>query len=241
MTDVDRGPSAPDFELFGTSHLVSVVLVVGAAALVPLLFRGLDEATTRRLSKGIALSLAAYRLIAIPFHAWAYQAPMKEQLPFQICGILFFLCAWVLWRRSYAAYEIAYFLTMAGTLQALITPDVRYAFPHREFLVFFASHGMPVFAVFWATFVLGFRPRFVSIFKSFGATLVYAALLVPVNALLDTNYMFLRAKPEGASLLDRFGPWPWYLVGAGVVALALFFLVYLPFAPGELKRRAAEA
>lgn len=218
-----------------------MTLVVGTAALAPLLCRRLGEESIRRLSLWIAIALVAYRLIGIPFHAWAYQAPMKSQLPFQICGVLFFIDAWVLWKRSYLAYEIAYFLTMAGTLQALITPDVRYAFPHIEFLVFFVSHGMPVFAIFWATFVFGFRPRFVSIFKSFAATLVYAACLVPVNALLDTNFMFLRAKPAGASLLDQFGPWPWYLVGAGGVALVLFFVVYLPFLPGNLRRRTRAA
>ncbi len=181
--------------------------------------------------------LVVYRIVSIPLHAHVYQQRWVEQLPFQICGILFFFCAWMLWTRSYAVYEVIYFWTMAGTFQALVTPDVRYAFPHPEFLVFFVSHSALVFAVLYATFVYRFRPRFVSIGKSFVAVLLYAALLVPLNFALDTNFMFLRERPDGASLLDTFGAWPWYLVGAGVLALGFFLVVYLPFLPGELRRR----
>ena len=31
------------------------------------------------------------------------------------------------------------------------------------------------------------------------------------NEAADTNYGYLQRKPEG-SILDLFGPWPWYVV-----------------------------
>ena len=55
-----------------------------------------------------------------------------------------------------------------------------------------------------------------------------------VNLLLDSNYMYTLRKPATASLFDLMGPWPWYLLGAEVLALGLFLLLYLPFA---LERR----
>ena len=45
--------------------------------------------------------------------------------------------------------------------------------------------------------------------------------------------MYLCGKPKGASLLDSLGPWPNYLLAGGVVALALFWLLWLPVRPGK--------
>ena len=51
-----------------------------------------------------------------------------------------------------------------------------------------------------------------------------------VNVLLDANYLFLREKPEGASILDALGPWPWYVIWLICLAMVLCFVCYLPFA-----------
>jgi uncharacterized membrane protein YwaF len=41
--------------------------------------------------------------------------------------------------------------------------------------------------------------------------------------------MFLREKPEAASLLDLMGPWPWYILSGALLALALFAALDAPF------------
>jgi hypothetical integral membrane protein (TIGR02206 family) len=46
---------------------------------------------------------------------------------------------------------------------------------------------------------------------------------------LDANYMFLMHKPEGASLLDLLGPYPYYLAVEEVIAFVIFTIMYLPF------------
>jgi UMF1 family MFS transporter len=38
------------------------------------------------------------------------------------------------------------------------------------------------------------------------------------------NYMFLREPPPDGSILDLFGPWPWYLAGAAGLAVAAFLI-----------------
>ena len=47
--------------------------------------------------------------------------------------------------------------------------------------------------------------------------------------LLGTNYGFTVATPAGGSVLDFLGPWPWYLLWMQVPALALMYLLTLPF------------
>ena len=84
-------------------------------------------------------------------------------------------------------------------------------------------------------FGMGLTVRPGAVPRVFLATAAWAAAAVAANALTGGNYMFLRERPQTASLLDYMGPWPWYILGAGLLALALFALLELPFR----RRRAA--
>jgi len=69
------------------------------------------------------------------------------------------------------------------------------------------------------------------VWRAYGMLLGFAAAIGAVNAVAGTNFMYLCRKPKGASLLDSLGPWPNYLLAGAVVALALFWLLWLPARP----------
>jgi hypothetical integral membrane protein (TIGR02206 family) len=73
------------------------------------------------------------------------------------------------------------------------------------------------------------RPARGALWRALLGVNVYALVVGGFNAIFGTNYMYLCRKPEGASLLDWLGPWPWYLLGGEIAALALFSLLALPF------------
>ena len=122
--------------------------------------------------------------------------------------------------------ELAYFLGVAGSGMALLTPDVG---PGLGFAQFFASHGLVVGSVLFLAFAGELRPRPGAGWRAFLFVNVYAALVAVFDGFFGTNYMYLREKPQAASLLDLFGPWPFYVLAAEPVALALFFALDLPF------------
>jgi hypothetical integral membrane protein (TIGR02206 family) len=81
------------------------------------------------------------------------------------------------------------------------------------------------------------RPTPGSIRRVFLATAALAVLVAPVNWMLGTNFLYLQGKPEGRSLMDFLGPWPWYILSLVPVCLFFLLLWYSPFWIADRKRR----
>jgi hypothetical integral membrane protein (TIGR02206 family) len=226
--------SAPPFVLFGAAHLATLAALAIAIAAALAGARRLGEPALTRLSRGFAGLLVAYLAASLLYYA-RQGDPIATLLPLHLCDSLFLIAAWMLWTRSRLAFELTWFWTMGGTLHALATPDVAVGFPHWRYLLFFATHALPVLAALWGVLVFRQRPEPRSILRAWMALNLLAGVAALANWALGTNYLYLGGKPAGASLLDWLGPWPWYLVSVEAIALLSFALWYLPFA----RRRAA--
>ena len=221
--------SLPPFVLFSGEHLVTLLVIV--SVWVALVFRGRNHAAEAAVRGGrvLAVILVAYDLVETWIRWIVLDLPLSHVLPLHICGILFYVSAYTLWTRRPLAYEITYFWTFAGTSHSLITPDVATGFPTFRYFSFFISHGLLILAALYATFVLRLRPRPGSVWRALVAINLFAFGVGAANLVLDTNYMFLMAKPQASTLLDFLGPCPWSLLALEALALTSFTLWYLPF------------
>ncbi len=154
---------------------------------------------------------------------------VKEDLPLHLCNIISLLLPLFAIYRKQWVYEILLFWILAGTSQAMITPDLVNGFPHYHFLKYWIVHAGLVIFIMYVTFVFGMRPTVKSIFKSFLALQGYFLLMLFINKWLGSNYLFISHKPEHGSLLDYFGDWPYYILIAELILFPYFFLIYLPF------------
>ena len=62
---------------------------------------------------------------------------------------------------------------------------------------------------------------------------LYLLLLIPVNLTLDANYFYLMEKPLNPSILDYFGPWPFYILVCELLAMGFFAIAYVPIYVGK--------
>jgi len=149
-------------------------------------------------------------------------------LPLQLCDAAVWLAAMACLTALPAVVEFSWFAGLAGAGMALLTPDLISPWPSYPAIYFFVAHGGIVISM--AALVPGGRRKFrrSAVWRSFVWLLIYAAVVGLVDFASGSNYMFLLHKPASASLLDRMGPWPWYLFSAGVVGLMLFWLLWLP-------------
>lgn len=217
---------APAFTLFGTSHLVTLTVVTGIV--VAAAWGGRQRRIP--LALPLALFLLAQELVKLWLFVAVYDQRWLASLPLDLCRLNALLCAWMLIRRSYRTFEVSYFWAMAGSTSALLTPDLQAGFPDPRYLAFFVGHASGIVAVVYAIFGFGFRPRLRSLGFALAITALYALLIAALNPLLDTNYLFLQRKPASPSVLDLFGPWPYYLIGLMGVAAVACAACYLPFA-----------
>jgi hypothetical integral membrane protein (TIGR02206 family) len=218
------------FAVFGPDHLAVLALTAaGALALVALARRHRMDG----VGKTLRLTLAALMLAGVLGYVGAElrlgQTALVEFLPLHLCDAAIFVGVFALVTRHALACELLYFWALAGSTLAMVTPEVIWAFPDWRFVVFFLMHGLTVIAAAVLTFGFGCRPRPGAAWRAFGLTLGYAAFVAVLNRLLDANFLYLRAKPVAPTLLDHFGPWPWYLVVSAAVGLALFHALAVPF------------
>ncbi len=214
------------FEPFGAAHRGALAAAVVAA--LAAFFLGRRD---RRGAAAVWLAgmVAVHEVLNITLHALVFGYSWADSLPFNFCRANMLLCAYLLWRRSYAAFEVAYFWAVIGAPIAFFAPDLRQAFPHPLFFTFFLGHGLALTAVAYAIGAFGFAPRWVSIAKSFGAAMALALLAIAVNAIWGTNYLYLARAPEHAGWLEWFEPWPGYPIGIAALSLLAAVLVFLPF------------
>ena len=148
-----------------------------------------------------------------------------------MCDVTLWMSALACLTLNSRVVEFAYFGGLAGAGMALLTPDLWTPWPSYPAIYFFVAHGGIVLAVSVLVFGRIHPLRAGAVWRAYGMLLGFAAVIGAVNAVAGTNFMYLCRKPKGASLLDSLGPWPNYLVAGGVVALALFWLLWLPVRP----------
>lgn len=224
------------FEPYAAAHWSALALVLAGAAAV----YGFGRHDRGGAARWIALLLLTHEVVNVAVHVGLYDYPWRTAIPLNFCRANMLLCAYMLWRHSYGAFEIAYFWGVVGAPVALLAPALTEPFPHPLFFTFFIGHGLAPFAVLYAIAAFEFAPRLVSVAKSFAAAVLVAVIAIPVNALLSTNYLYLATPPEGSVLVKLFEPWPGYVVGIGMLGLAAGFVAYVPFAK-RLRRSVAES
>ena len=180
-------------------------------------------------SPGVWIKALAVVLVVDEVSWWVYLlaggqpgSRLAWSLPLQLCDAGIFVAGFALWFRRQWLVEVTYFWGLTGTLQALLTPDLPQHFPTYPYFQYYIAHGGVVAAALLMVFGLGLHPRRSAVARVAAITVGYAAFVGLVDTLTGANYMYLRSKPATPTLLDVMGPWPWYIVAAGVCALVLF-------------------
>jgi hypothetical integral membrane protein (TIGR02206 family) len=222
----------PAFEVFGTQHLVTLLLCAAVIYLYPKFFQNKDEAKQILGGKILAGIMILHMITQPIYDVLLFELPWKEEFPLHMCD--FSMLAMIVYLLKQNAPKIlfhcAYFWGICGATMAMATPDLEYGFPHGEYSPFFWGHSLILLAVFYVLMVRKERPILKDILKVVGVTLVLLIFVYIANLLIGppANYWYLVARPVDGTLMDYFPDPPLHLIGTIPLAIFLFYIAYLP-------------
>jgi hypothetical integral membrane protein (TIGR02206 family) len=212
--------------------VVAAVILCVAARRAPGRWIGAVAAT---IAVTIVVAELSWQPYVLANHSWSVAA----SLPVQLCDVGGFVAAGALLWRQLLLVEVAYFWGLGGTLQAVLTPDLKdQHFPSFPYLQFYVTHDLVILAALFLVIGLGLQPRGGAIRRIFLLTLAFAVAIGLIDLVTGGNYMYLRQVPSSSSLLSLMGPWPWYIVTGAVLTLVVLAILDAPFrlSPGSRRR-----
>ena len=225
------------FQPYGLAHLVVIALTVTLPFLLAAMVRRtksppeLEKAIVITISAVLVLNYVVYLLLSGHLGTMTWE----QVLPLQLCdwGLVVVVVAMLTGNQRW--FEVAYFWGLGGTLQAVLTPNLRFGFPDFRFFSFFVSHCGIIIGVIFLMLARKYRPRPASILRVFAWTEFYFVITFAADELTGVNYGFLLHKPEAFSILSFLSDWrPLYLLQLHGVALLFFCVLYAPFAIVDL-------
>jgi MFS transporter, UMF1 family len=215
-------------EFLSTAHLVVLALTALLCVLAVVVPRRWPERRwlawpARGLAVLFVASEVALRVVLLAQGDWDW----GTDLPLQLSDAALVAAVVALWsaRPPALAVELTYLWAFTATVQALATPALHQGPDHLFFYVFFVTHSGVLVAACYLMWGQRLTLRPGAAWRAFAASAAVATAAGTANVITGGNYMFLRRVPSKGSLLDLMGPWPWYLVSAAGLALALFALL----------------
>lgn len=214
------------FEWFGLTHGLAILFFIILFVLMILFKKRIHEKEDLIIRRSVALLMITMELT---FYLWSlirggFQTSL---LPFGVCAISMYVTSYALWFKSERVFKIIFPWAIIGALISLTVADLTYDFPHFRYLHYFGNHGLFLLGNLYLLIVAKMKITYKDILKSSLILLIYAAVMYPINFLLDANHLFLREVPHEVAFMYAFLGKFW-VIGFVVSIALLIQIIYVP-------------
>lgn len=152
---------------------------------------------------------------------------LQYNLPIQLCGISSLICCILPFiKKKKKLFEFVYYTGIIGGVMAILTPQMNYFDGTiRYYLNFYVSHSLIIALPIFMFLHLDMKLPRLSWFKLWINLNILMAIIMPINFLLGSNYMYVNAPPEVDNPLV-IGDWPYYIFLWEVFILIIAYMVY---------------
>lgn len=215
-----------NFEVFSMQHLAAILFFLVLIVLMIVFRNKISPKIDLYLRRSVAVLMISMEFI---FYIWIISGGGFNLglLPLGICAISMYATSIALWTKSEKLFKFIFPWAVTGSLLSLIVADMSYGFPHFRYLHYFGNHGFFLVGNLYFLIVLKTRFAYKDLKKSALAIFVYTLIIYPINYILDTNHLFLRALPvEVAPMYSFLGNF--WVLGFMFSIYLLFNIIYFP-------------
>src|SRR5690242_3503356 len=186
-----------EFHLFSFQHFG--ILLVLALISIMLIVKG-------RKAKYFAQRKTAIILAALIFSSEVIEAIVmiiqgkydyRMHLPLFLCDVAALMLPWIIYYHNRKWIGILYFWALAGTLQALITPDLEQGFPAFDYFRYFFMHGGIVITVLYTVLIFKIKISWKDLINAILYAQVYLGIIHLIILSFNLTYSYTIQKPPG--------------------------------------------
>ena len=212
------------FDLFGNDHILSIILII----IFYVLFLCFNEKIGIKNKSKIFPIVLSFIILSLDIsediirYITGYYS-IEKDLPLQLCAIGIYVAVVALLKKNQIAFELIFYWGLVGASQAILTPDSD-LFELKIFFIYSQTyHSALIFAVLWLVIKCNMRMQIEYIPRVVLITNLVVVVVSVINYLLDSNYMFLRVKPNSVSPF-LIGDWPVYIIMVQFFSIVIVFL-----------------
>ncbi len=153
---------------------------------------------------------------------------ISDNLPLHLCSISNLIACFILFiPKNKRLFEFLFYAGIIGAIQALLTPQINnFDGSNYEYFEYYASHVGILLLPIYMFKNLNYKLTHFSWLRIVLHLNILLAIILPLNFLIDSNYMYLAAAPSVSNPLV-IGDWPYYILFWEPIVVIITYFLYL--------------
>ena len=228
MTDSDINKYTIEF--MSTNWIITVVCVIALIFMVLYVGHKLPASKKETYAKFLAALMIGFFIINHSLLFFLGKWEISKELPVHLCSISSLICCFIMFipkNKRQFLFEFLFYCGIIGGIQAIFTPLLDdYGGYNFFYIQFFFKHAMIIAFPIYLRNNLGMKLTKFSWLKTYFALNVLMILLIQLNNILGSNYMYVNVPPDVDNPMV-IGEWPTYLYWWELFVLILILLVFV--------------
>ena len=228
MSDSDINKYTVEF--MSTNWVITVACVIALIFVVLYVGHKLPASKKETYAKFLAALMISFFIINHSLLFFLGKWEISKELPVHLCSISGLICCFIMFipkNKRQFLFEFLFYCGIIGGIQAIFTPLLDdYGGYNFFYIQFFFKHAMIIAFPIYLRNNLGMKLTKFSWLKTYFALNVLMILLIQLNNILGSNYMYVNVPPAVDNPMV-IGEWPTYLYWWELFVLILILLVFV--------------